>query len=156
MWVWVMTSVGRSTCFDSLFDRLGDRLSIVAVDLVDFPPHGPETTGHVLGEGDVGAAVDGDVVVVVEIEELAQTEVTGDRRCFGGDPFHEVAVGDESIGAVVDQVFAKASPEMLLGDGHPHSHAKPLAERSGRDLDAELGMALRMPRSDALELPKVL
>ena len=47
----------------------------------DVPPVGLEPLGHVLGEGDVGVPLDGDVVVVVEVDELAQSQ--GARQACG-------------------------------------------------------------------------
>ena len=62
-----------------------DRLEVVAVvDVLHVPAVGLEAAAPVLGEGEVGAAVDADVVVVVEDDELAEAEVPGQRGRLAG------------------------------------------------------------------------
>ena len=59
-------------------------------------------------QGDVGGAGQGDVVLVVEVDQLAETEVAGERGGLHGDAFHHVAVGDDAVGVVVDDLVAGA------------------------------------------------
>src|SRR5689334_23788682 len=47
--------------------------------------------------------VDRDPVVVVEPDQLAELQVTGERRGLVGDAFHEVAIGGQEIGVMVDE-----------------------------------------------------
>src|SRR5690606_40680732 len=44
------------------------------------PPVGPEAGGDVVAVGQLGRAVDGDVVVVVHVDEAAETQVARQRR----------------------------------------------------------------------------
>ena len=67
----------------------------------DVPAVGLEAAGHVLGEGERRCAVDGDVVVVVDDGELAEPEMTGERRRLAGDALHQVAVAGEDPGPVI-------------------------------------------------------
>ena len=53
-------------------------------------------------ERDRGRAVDRDPVVVVEVDELAEPELAGDRRGLVRDALHQVAVGADRVDAVVD------------------------------------------------------
>ena len=54
--------------------------------MLNMPAAGLVALGDVLGEGDVGAPVDGDVVVVVQGDQLAQLQVTGQGGCLGEPP----------------------------------------------------------------------
>jgi hypothetical protein len=144
-------AIGRA---DRLPGRLGDGLPVVTVDLGDVPAHGIETPLHVLGERDVGGPVDRDSVVVVEVDEPPEAEVAGQRRRLGADPLHQVAVGDEPERPVIDELGAEPRPQVLLGDRQAHPHPEPLAERPGRHLDAQVGLALGMPRRGRAPLPE--
>ena len=52
-------------------------VAVVAIDGQGVPAVGGETFGDVFGPGEVGLALDGDAVVVVEDDELAEAEVAG-------------------------------------------------------------------------------
>ena len=128
----------------------------------DVPAVGFEALGDVLGEGDVGVAFDGDVIVVVEIDELTELERSRQRRRLGGDAFLQVAVGDDGVGVVVDEpvaVLVVAPSEPPLGDGHADAVGEALAEGAGGRLDAggvaKFGVA-RRPAPPLTELPEVV
>ncbi len=73
--------------------------------------------------------------------------MAGERDRLLADALHQVAVGGEHIGPVVDQVVAELGRQHALGDRHADRIAEPLAERAGGGLDthrvAVLGMARR-------------
>src|SRR3546814_3160968 len=90
-----------------------------------------------------------DLVVVVEHVELAQLQVSGERRGFGGDAFHQVAIAGDHPGAVIDDDVPGAvvpRGQLRLGHGHAHGVGEALSQRSGGDLDARGMAALGMPR----------
>ena len=66
-------------------DRLGDGIHVgVAIGhVLHMPAVGLIALQHVLGEGHIGAAVNRDVVVVVEGNQFAQLEVTSQRASLG-------------------------------------------------------------------------
>ena len=70
------------------------------------------------------------------------------------DALHEVAVGDEHVGAMVHDLGAEGGGKMPLGDRHADGVAEALPERAGGGLDAGreeiLGMAGR-DRADLAE-----
>ena len=73
------TSDGRSVSASAAVDRRVERREVVAVlDPQHVPAVGLVARGDVLGEGEVGRAVDGDAVVVVEDVELCRA--AGGRR----------------------------------------------------------------------------
>ena len=109
----------------------------------------------------LGRAVEGDVVVVVEVDEPPEPELAGQRRRLGRDALHEVAVGDDRVDAVVHDLGAVALAQEALGDRHADAVGEALAERAGGDLDAgrhvdavALGMAgrERAPLAELLQL----
>ena len=62
---------------EGFLDRPGDGRAVVSVDLDRVPPERLELAGDILRERQVGSALDADLVVVVEIDQAAQPEVTG-------------------------------------------------------------------------------
>ena len=116
-----------------------DSLQIVPVHFLHVPAVGAETGRDVLGEGNVGRALDGDVVVVVEVDEFAQTQVAGQGGGLVAHPLHQVAVGDDAVGKVVKD--GKAGPvegggQETFGDCHPHPVGEALSQRAGGGLNA--------------------
>ena len=86
--------------------------------VLDVPAVGLEAADGVVVEGDLGRAVDGDVVVVVDVDQPAEAEVAGQRRRLVADALHEVAVAADHEGVVVDEVGAEPGPQHPLGDAH--------------------------------------
>ncbi|KAI3491949.1 hypothetical protein L1887_43658 [Cichorium endivia] len=128
-----------------LVDGLVEALEVlVAVeDVRDVPSVGEEALLDVLGEGAGGVAVDGDVVVVVEGDEVAELEVTGERGGLGRDALLQAAVTGEHVGGVGEEgeaVLVEGGGEVGLCDGETDRVGKALSEGAGGDLDA-LGVA---------------
>jgi hypothetical protein len=125
---------------------------------LDVPSVTLEAASHVVGVGELGGAVDGDVVVVVHVDEAAQLEVSGQGGRLVADALHEVAVAADHVGPVVAQVGTEARPQPALGDAEPHGVGEPLPERPGGELDprrvVHLGVAgcLRAPLAEGPEV----
>jgi hypothetical protein len=64
----------------------------VAVDLLDVPSVRLEAFGPVFGEGQLRRPIDADMVVIVQVNQLAQFQVPGERTGFRGNPLHQVAI----------------------------------------------------------------
>ena len=145
---------GRAVADDALADdeggffRLRLRLAHAAAQLVevvrvldvqDLPALRLEAHGHVLAEGDVRIPLDGDVVVVVKEDELAQLVRAGEGAGLVGDALFQAPVAAERVGVVVDDGEALAVEgrrEVRLGERHADGVGDALAERAGRRLDA--------------------
>ena len=132
---------------------------VAVLDVQHLPAVGLVARADVLGERPGGRPVERDVVVVVEVEQLAELQVAGEGRRLGGDPFHQVAVGDEREGAVVDDLVpgpVEARGERALGHRHADGVGGALPERTGRGLDARRQQRLGMARRAAAPLPERL
>src|SRR5579863_611604 len=119
-----------------LGDRIGEgarkRVEIVGVlDRLRMPAVGVEAPDDVLGKSHVGVTVDRDVVIVVEVDEVAETEMSGERARLARDAFHHVAVAADAEDAMVEQARAaalEAGFEVFGRDRHPDPVGKALAE----------------------------
>ncbi len=123
-------------------DRLVDRLEVVVSVLhpEHLPPVSLVAPLHVFGrEGQRRGTVEGDLVRIVKIDELTQTQVSGERGRFRRDSLHEVSVRDQRIRAVIDDgetALVEPSRERPLGDRHSNGVRRTLAERAGGRLDS--------------------
>ena len=104
------------------------------------------------GIGKRGGTVDRDAVVVEQNDELSQLQMAGERYCLLADAFHQVAVGGEHVGLVIDDGAAEQRGEMAFGDGHADGVGKALAERPGRGLDSGRLPVFRMTGRERAEL----
>ena len=134
----------------------GNRLGIVAVDAARLPAGGFEPLHLIDRVGERQRPVDGDAVVVEQHDQLVQLEMAGERDRLLADAFHQVAVGGEHIGAMVDDVVAEHRREMRFGDRHADGVGEALAERPGRGLDAGRVAVFRMTRRQRAELAEAL
>ena len=82
--------------------------------------------------------------------------MTGERDRFLADAFHQVAVGGEHVGLVIDDAGAEFRRQMALGDRHADRVGEALAERAGGGLDAGRMAVFRMTGGDRAELAEAL
>ena len=132
-----------------------DRFGIEPVDVACVPAGGFETGDLVDRIGERGLAVDRNAVVVVEDDKLRQPEVAGDGDRLLAHSFHQIAVGGEHIGAVIDDA-GEMGGEHPFRDRHPDRGSDALAERSGGRLHPERVAVFGVARGLRADLPKVL
>ena len=115
-----------------------DRVEVVGdlAELDDVPAVAREALRDVVGVGELGGAVDGDVVVVVDVDETAEAEVAGERRRLVAHALFEAAVAADHEHVVVDDLGAEPRAEVRLGEADADPVGEALAERAGGDLDA--------------------
>ena len=131
----------------------GDPLRVVGVfDVEDVPAVALEAQRHVVAVGEVGLAVDRDVVVVVDPAEVVELQVPGERAGFAGDALHQAAVAGDRVDVEVEELLAVAGAQPLRGDRHPDRGGDALAERPGRRLDPGGPAVLGVPRRAGVEL----
>src|SRR5690606_23252633 len=102
------------------------------------PAVGLEARRRVVGEPALHVAIDADLVVVPERDQLVQAPGAGQRRGLVRDAFHQAAVAQEYPGAVVDDVVAvavEALRQQLLRQRETDRVGEPLAQRAGGGLD---------------------
>jgi hypothetical protein len=132
--------------------------NIVAVDdPLDMPAIRLEARADVFGKSQVRGAVDSDVVVIVENDELAQLLMTGKRRSLAADPLHHVAIAGENVREVIHNCRSSAvegGTQEALGYGHANCVGKALAERTSGRFDANRMTVFRMAGRLAAPLTK--
>src|ERR1017187_4409071 len=124
-------------------------VGVAAVDLLYVPTVGLEAFAHVFAEVQRGGTVERDLVVVVQPDQLAQLEVTGQRGGLVGDAFHHVAVADQRIGSVVDDGVSwpvVAAGQKTFCHGHADGIGRALPERSSGGFDARRAQRLGVAR----------
>jgi len=141
------------------FDSLADRADVVAIgNADDLPAHGLIALRDVFGEGHGCFAVQCDLIVVIKENQLAQPPVTGERRCLDADAFHEVAIADQRIGAVIDHGIAAAIEIMRqigFGQRQPDCRCRALSAWAGGGFDADCVAIFRMSGGAAAPLAEV-
>ena len=131
------------------------RVGIVAIDARSVPAGGLEAPPCVIGAGEAGGAVDGDVVGIVEHDQAVELQVAGKRDRLLTDAFHQAAVAADDVGVVVHEIAAEAGSHTALRQGHTNRVGETLAQRAGRGLDPGGEAVLRMARGAAAELAEV-
>eukprot|EP00982_Pelagococcus_subviridis_P002992 23048-Pelagococcus_subviridis.AAC.3 len=152
---------GRAGVLLRRVDRLADgvEVGVTVLDVLHVPAVRLVALADVLREGDVGVAVDGDVVVVVERDELAELPVRGEGRALAGHALHVAAVAHDGVRVVVHDGavrLVEARREVLLRRGEADGVADAHAERAGRDLDAVRDEVLGVTGGHGIPLAEVL
>ncbi len=142
-----MSSDGLSVCCLGGVQRRFEPVEVVGhlAEVDDVPAVGTESHRRVVAGRHAGRAVDRDQVVVEDADQLAETEMAGERCRFVADALHQAAVAGDHEREVVLRLGAETGPQVRLGDRHADGVGEALAERPGGDLDAGgvagLGMA---------------
>src|SRR5581483_6272181 len=151
---------GRAPGFRASFlDRSGQRTEIVGVfNRQRVPSVCLEPPAHVLGECDVRMAVDSDVIVVVDVDDVAESEMARERGGFAGNPLHQISVTDDRKNAMGKNpgILSEARLDMFAGDRHAHPVAETLAERAGCGFHSRRMVVLGMARGKAPQLTEPL
>ncbi|MND93572.1 hypothetical protein D3C80_857610 [compost metagenome] len=151
---------GWLRAFACSVDRGLDLFRIVTVDVADhLPVVGFETLRRVVGEPAFDFAVDGDAVVIVEGDQLAQAQGTGQGSDFVGNAFHHAAITQEHIGVVVDDVVARTVElrrHDFFSQGKTHGVGQALAQWTGGGFYARGVAEFRVARGAAVQLTELL
>lgn len=97
----------------------------------------------------------GDVVVIVDGNEVAQLQVTSHGGGLTGNTLHGAAIAEEGVGVVVQELVAglvEDTSGVSLGNGQTDGVGETLAEGTGGDLDTGGVVSLGVTGSDAVEL----
>ena len=148
--------------FASFIQRLLQCLQIVAViNPLDMPAVSHKSTGAVFGKCDIRITFDGNVIIIVKIDQLSQAQVPRQRSRLMGDTFHEIPITDNAVGKMVHYVMTgsiKAFSQVAFGQSHAYAIGKALSQRAGGGLhprcEPVFGMAgcLAAPLAEILKL----
>src|SRR4051812_47942231 len=97
------------------------------------------------------------MIVVVEINHLAQAERSGQTGRLGGDPLLHVAIGRDGVGVVVDDLMAwlvEACSQDAFRQRHADAVGETLAEWTRGGLDPWRHAHLRMAGRAGAPLPE--
>ena len=126
-------------------DRRAYGVDVLTVgNLLHMPAVGFVALGGIFAQRQLHLALDGDVVGVIEQDQLAQAQRRSQRGGFAGDPLHHAAVAHQRIGVVIDHWEAgavKLGRQVLFRHRHADSVGNALTQRAGRGLHAH-GMAV--------------
>src|SRR5437867_10137296 len=123
------------------------------------PAVGFETLRYIFAKSQAGEAFDRDVIVVVEIDKFAEFEMTRKRGGFGRNAFHQIAVRNNCIDVMIDNVAAilvELGSEVSGTHRHANTIGKPLAQRTCCYLDTWRQSVFRMAGSLRAPLTKTL
>lgn len=106
--------------------------------------------------GTVGSILtNGNVVVIVDSDEVAQLQVTGHGGGLTGDTLHSAAIAEEGVGIVVEELEAGLVVDtggVSLSNGQTNSVGETLAQRTSGDLNSGSIVSLGVTGGDAVEL----
>jgi hypothetical protein len=90
-----------------LFDRLRHIVDIVSILYFPrVPAVGGEARGNIFCECQTRGPGQRNMVLVVQINQLAQSQVAGERGGLAGDALHEIAIAANCISVVIHDVVA--------------------------------------------------
>ena len=105
-------STGGSVDLNAIAPNTIERIEVFAGGRLDMPTRRLEALRDVFAERQTGRAVDRDLVVVVQVDEVAEAEMTGERRRFVRDAFHQVAIGDDAVNDVAARARGVVAAEL--------------------------------------------
>lgn len=137
-----------------------EALDVVAtvLDVDDVPAAGAHLGVDVLGVDEVDAAVAGDLVVVVDDDEVAQPPVAGELDGLHGHALLEAGVANHAPDGAADDVEAGpvvGGGEVLARHGQADGIGDTLAKRARCHLDA-LVLNLRVARAEGVGARRVV
>ena len=104
-------------------------------------------------------AIDRDIIVIVEGDQLAELHRARERTGFVRNPFHQTAITQEHIGVVVNNLMAftvELASQCALCNRHTYSVSNTLPERTRRRLNTRRITILGMTRRLGMQLAETL
>ncbi|CAI8159462.1 MAG: Uncharacterised protein [Prochlorococcus marinus str. MIT 9215] len=132
-------------------DRFGNgiHIGVTISNVLHMPAIGFVALQHVLSEGDVCAAVDRDVIVVVEGNQLSELEMAGQGAGFGRNTFLITAITHHHIGVVINDVgvsFIELGGEVSFSNSQTYSIRDAGTEWACCDFNARRFKGFRVAR----------
>ena len=117
-------------------DGCGNRIVIVTIDSGCIPAGRFKALQLINRVGNREGAVDGNAVIVPQNNEAGEFQMTGKGDGFLRNAFHQIAVGGENIGVMIDEVVGEVRCHDAFAECEADGGCKSLPERSGGDFDA--------------------
>ena len=117
-----------------------------------------ETPGPVFRERDVGRSGQRDMIVVIEADQLAESQMAGERCGLGRHALHQVAITDQRISVTIDDQVPRAvvaGREIAFRDREADGIGEALPEGTGRCLHSRRQTALGVSRTLAAPLTEL-
>ncbi len=140
----------QNRCFD-LFDI------VPVMHRLHVPAVGFEPGTDIFRKGQIRTTVDTDIVVVVQINDIPQFQMTGQRCRFGRDPFHQTAVSANTVNVIIKNREigpVERCREIFLCDRHSDAVGKSLSQRTGGGFYSRRVSEFRMAGRFAPKLPE--
>ncbi len=133
-----------------------DGVEVVAIDALHLPARHGKAFGHVFADGQIGAAVVGDGVVIPEQRQFAQLQMASEGNHFLAHALLQTAVAHKRIGAVIDHSIPEPGIQKGFGHGHAQGVGDALAQGPRGDFNAQGGIALGVASAMGIEFAKAL
>ena len=95
--------------------------------------------GRIVSEPALHLAIDGNTVVIIDGNQLAQPQRAGQRAGFVGDTFHQTTITQKYPGVVIDNgvtIAVELRGQRFFGDRHAHRIGQTLTQRASCGLNA--------------------
>jgi hypothetical protein len=135
-------------------------IQIVAIaNRLRVPTIGIKSFADVFAEAQIGGRGQRNTIVVIQINQFSQLQMSRHTGGFRSDAFHDVAVADDGISEMVDDLepgTVIARRQIRFSDCHADAVAETLSERSSGDFYTGSELAFRMPGRQASPLTELL
>lgn len=102
---------------------------------------------------------DGDMVVIIDANEIAELQMTSQGSCLACNTFHSTSITKETVCVIVhhlEALLVEHTTSMRLTHSQTNSIAKTLTKRPGGHFDTRGVMGFGMTRCYAVHLSEVL
>src|SRR5271157_5277023 len=96
------------------------------------------------------------MVVVIEIDQPPQLQMSRQRRGFRCNALHQITVSYDGINVMIEQIWQVSCSKVRLRNRHSDTCCKALTKWTGCGLDSRRQSVLRMTRRSASPLTKVV
>lgn len=145
----------------ALLDSRLDRVQVVVsiANGLNVPSVCLHSLVDILGERTVDVTINGNMVVVVNGDQVAQLQMTGKGSGLAGNTLHVASITHENIGVVVDDLKSwsvELGRLVVLSNGQTDCIGETLAKRTSCDLDTWSVVSFRVTWGDAVDVSEVL
>jgi hypothetical protein len=127
-------------------DRLGScdgifhavKVVVSILDMLDVPSHSLITSADIFSERDLGVSINGDSVVIIKGNELAESPMASERCGLRGNTLHVATITHDNVGVVVDEIHTgliETGSQVFLSKGKTNTVGNSLAEGAGGNLN---------------------